>query len=108
MLIHLSHAELFDEQFLHVLQLINLVVHFIHTVILLGHLLIVELALLVLNLTLRLVLHGNKLARASVDLIPLRPLPEVFVLLVSYAALEQLLLLCHENALHAQRALLLL
>jgi len=61
-----------------------------------------------LNLTLRLVLHGNELTRASVNIVPLRPLPEVFVLLVSYAAFEQLFLLCHQNSLHAQRALLLL
>ena len=53
-------------------------------------------------------LHGNELSSVGIDLVPLLALPEVLVLFISYAALEQLLLLGHKDALHTQSALLLL
>ena len=61
-----------------------------------------------LDLTLGLVFHGDELACARLYLISLLPFPKVFVLFVSYAALEQLFLLGDQNALHSQGTLLLL
>ena len=108
MLVHLGHAELLDEEFFNFLQLINLLVDLVHLHVSVHDFCMVAISCLLAYERLRLLLHVLELPLRVCNVVSHLPLAEIFVLLFSDSALEQLFLLGYQDSLHAKCPLLLL
>lgn len=87
-LIHLSHAQFLDQQFLNILQLIYLIILFRNLAVLLVDQVLIVLSLLILYHPLTLQLHLDELSLALVYLISLTSFPKVIVLFLLYSSFK--------------------
>lgn len=106
MLIHLRHSQFFNEQFLNFFELIDFIIRPIYLCILLIYEVLIVLSLLVFDHALTFKFHLQELSFTLIDLVPLTSFTEVVILFLFYSTLEELLLLCDEDAFCSQYPLL--
>jgi hypothetical protein len=105
-LVHLGHAKLLNQQFLHILKLVDFIIHFLDLLMTFVYPCYVIELLLVLDHPLTLHLHMDELSFAGIYFVPLLALFVVIVLFLTYSLFKEVLLLGDHHTLHTHRSLL--
>ena len=105
-LVHLGHTKLLNQKSLHILKLLDFLVHFVDLLMTFVYPCLVIELLLVLDHPLTLKLHMDELSLAGVYFVPLLALFVVVVLFLTYTFFKQVLLLGDHHTLHAHSSLL--